>query len=909
VSPYPGDIGTYACPPGSTPEPITDANNEVVGYTCRYPDGQTRDPIPINVPTPPPGYTPTGPPPAGRTPVAPGTPAANPVLPRQPGGAAVPYTPPGRVSLFPGPVFAGPTASPAGSLTQATSDTSSSFVGSATAIANASINQNISILNQDVTPLADAVYTGISSAVADVQTVAQNTTTAITGALGTFSNGLFDWAKSIGTWLKDNIVGILDDIKNGVVKVAEAVYNVISGALSKIADFYSNTIAPILDKVASAVKSIADFYQQHIQPILQAVSEAITVVQKAVVAIEADLKSGLQGILQLPTDLANAVSGIDQALIRAGRALQVKKADDADFYFVTDDGKGFADHLKSLGAAVTQLGVTPQKTTYSPGHESLTEPTLAQELPKLLDAMNTVIFDIAKGLKNIALDPAKLAESLGVGLAAFWAGLIEPLELLFALWEIMKAPLGVVGELAEERIREVTQLSKLDGATLASAWQRDFITADAMDAEMAVQGYNKERSDLLRRLKTYVEDSATLVDYRYRGIVTDVDYAAGLKDLGFTPEQSAALLEGSTKLLDVTVALDAWRRLKMDEATLDQIIAVNRYTPAQGELLKNLNFSGPDYPTAYRAYLERRMLERLNMATPDPSTIPAEVHDAGHRQGLNDDAILAQWTSQLNTLPSTLWLALYWRGQASPQELYNALFRDRVPEALWQNWIDSQRPLIPFRTIPAMVSAGLISESEAVSRLEKHGYSAPDAVLLMQYATRQKKAAAATTAVAQHGLSLQQAKTAYEDGLLTEDQYATLLKEHGFDPNAVTVEIKLAKITQETKARKQIGIDIVNEYQAGLIDQQTALQQLSTSGYTIAEQAAVKKKLKTAAAVKAKLPSEAEVRAMATKDVITTQDYYDTLVTIGYSTVWAQRFLDLHFPSTPSQPATSPAGG
>jgi hypothetical protein len=909
-------LGTYFCPPGTVPIPATDSfGNPLLDdfgsplYRCLGIGGDIGLPVLITVPIPPPGYTPVGAPPPATTSTPPPAIAANPVRQRQPGAPSVPYTPPGRISLFPGPFGGVSSSQPVVPTSTSTSESQTSIAGGAVAIANASINQSITVMNQDVTPLADAVNSAINSAVQDAATTAQDTTNQITGSLNTFSTSLFDWAKSIGTWLKDHIVSILDDIKNGVIKVADTVYNVISGALDKVATFYKDTLEPILSKIATSVKNIADFYEQHIKPILDAVSTAINTIQKAITAIEADLKSGLQGILQLPTDLANAVSGIDAALIRAGRALKVHKADDADFYYVTADGKGFADHIKSLGAALTGLGVAPQKTTFSPGHESLSEPTLAQELPKLLDAMNTIIFDIAKGLKNIALDPAKLGETLGIGLAAFWAGLIEPLELLLALWEIMKAPLGVIGELAEERVREVTQLTKLDGGTLAAAWQRDFITSDAMDEELATQGYNKQRSELLRRLKTYVEDPATLVDYRYRGIVTDDDFASGLKDVGFTPAQRAALLEGSTRLLDVTTALDAWRREKMDEATVDEIIAVNRFTTAQGELLKNLNFSGPDYQSAYRAYLERRMLERIGLPTPVEDTIPAEVHDAGHHQGLNDAAILAQWTSQVNSLPSTLWLALYWRGQASLEELRNALFRDRVPEDLWTNWIDSQRPLIPFRTIPAMVAAGLITEAEAISRLEKHGYSLPDAVLLMQYASRGSKKAKATTATTQHDLSLAQAKTAYDDGIITVDQYKEILLAHGLDSNAVAIEVKLTQISQETKARKQIGIDIVDEYQAGLIDQQTALQQLASSGYTIAEQAAVQKKLKAANSVKAKTPSEAELRAMTKHAVISTDDYYNSLIVIGYSTTWAQRFRDLYFPVDTSQPAAALAGG
>lgn len=822
-----------------------------------------------------------------------------PIEPMPPGAPGSPENPIQATGTapYPAPPPQTPLPQPPPVVQQTTTTQTGTSFAYAQAIATASINQAINIMNQDVSPLAGAVEAAINASAQTAQQIALDTAGQISQSIGQYSQGFFGWVESLVKFLRDHISDILKTIVNTVEKFGQEVYKLISSAVNYINGVVQNTVVPVLERIGQSIQKVVDFYQQHIQPILQTIAAVEETVSRAIVAIEADIHSGLQGILQLPTDLANAFSSIDQALIRAGRALKVHKADDADFYFVTDDGKGFADHIKSLSGALAGLGAPVGATTFSPGHESLSEPTLAEELPKLLDAMNKIVFDIAKGFKNIAFDPKKLAETLGIGVAAFWAGLFEPLEALLALWEIMKAPLGVIGELAEERVREVTQLSKLGGATLAEAWRRDFITSEAMDEEMKVQGYNKQRSELLRRLTTHVEDTASLLEYRYRGIVTDADFSAGLNDLGFTDSQKSALLEGSVKLFDVATILDAWRRGKVEESTVDQVIKANRFDEVQGELLKVLNFAGPDYQSAYRAYLEHRMLDRLNLPTPVEETIPAEVHDAGHRQGLNDAAILAQWTSQVNSLPSTLWLSLYWRGQASIEELRNALFRDRVPEGLWQNWIDAQRPLIPFRTVPGMVSAGLLNKAQAIAYLEKHGYSSNDAILLMEYATRGSKSSKATTAAAQHDLSLSQAKTAYEDGILTADQYTTLLKAHGLDDNAAALEIKLANITQETKARKQIGIDVVNEYQAGLIDQQTALQQLANSGYTVAEQAAVAKKLRTATAAKAKVPSETEVRAMAKHDVITVDDYYQTLITLGYSTTWASRFRDLYFPA------------
>jgi phage gp36-like protein len=242
---------------------------------------------------------------------------------------------------------------------------------------------------------------------------------------------------------------------------------------------------------------------------------------------------------------------------------------------------------------------------------------------------------------------------------------------------------------------------------------------------------------------------------------------------------------------------------------------------------------------------------------------------------------------------------------ASRAELLEALFRDHVPEALAENWIDSQRPLIPFRTIPAMITAGILSEADGLRLIQEHGFSLENAVLLLRYATRQSKTTKAATATAQKTVSEAQAKTAYEDGLIGRDQYLTLLEAHGWAPAAALLEVQLTDIAIETKDRKQVSTDIVNQYEAGMIDQQTALQLLAQSGLTPAEQAAAAKKLTSAKSAKAKIPSEAELRAFALHDIITPDDYQSTLVVLGYSEAWAAAFRALHFPIVPPPAAAT----
>jgi hypothetical protein len=870
------DYGSLFPPPapidiGLAPAPVVDIPPYPQPIISIEPPPVIPYPPPVTVPLPQPGLPPIGYDPSG-----------NPIY-SVTGTLGQPSAPP---PLPPGPVYAPPP----------TVVTQTSAGGTATATAIASINQQIQILSQDITPLVQGIQDALKQSAQTQADIAQNTANQISQAINGYSNGLFGWVQDLFTWLKKNIGDVIKGIASVLEKVGKAIFDAIKSVGQAVADWFTQTVGPVLAKIGDAIQKFSEYYQKHIEPILQSIASIQQVVSAAIVAVEKDLQAGLSGLLRLPTDIANALTGIDQALIRAGRALQVTQASDANFYYVTQDGHGFADHIKSLSDKISGKGVVPETTTYSPGTLNLNEPTLAQELPKLIDAMNAIFGDLVSGVRNIIGDPKKVMEAVGVGAAAFWFELLEPFEALVAIWEVMKAPLEIVGELAAERVREITQLTKLDPATLVQAWRRKFIDQAAMDDEMRVQGYNGNRSELLRRLSTHVEDVPTLIDFLYRGVVARSDFDSGLRDLGFTDAQIEAAVEGSTQLLDITTVLTAWRRGDVDEAQVDSVFAVNRWNDAERDLLKGLTFAPRNYAGAYGEYLVNRVLVDMNFPTPVFDTIPQAVRDAGRADGLSDGAILAQWTSQVNTLPAQAWLQLFWRGQASRTELDVVLERDRVPRLLNDNWIDSQRPLIPFRTIPGMIAAGIMTEAEGLDYLQRHGYSLADAVKLLEYAKRGSKNSKATTAQTQHDISLAQAKTAYQDGILTSDQYLTLLKTHGLDDNAATLEIELVNIAEETKARKQIGQDIINEYQAGLINQQEAFQQLAASGYTIAEQAAVQKKLQPAAVGKVKVPSEAELRAFASHNIITSDEYENRLITIGYTAQDAANFRQLHFP-------------
>lgn len=760
--------------------------------------------------------------------------------------------------------------------------------------------------------IAAAIQAGLSDQVSAIASQTNALLGGIKDSIGSVVGTLADAAKNIFGNIGDVIKALAENIGNVIKDLAVALAKGIADLAETVAKVFKENILPILEKIGNAIIEINKFYQEHIAPILQAVQQSIKVIEGAINAIEADLHAGIKGLLALPGDISTALGGLDASLQRAAEALSNKHADVQSKITFGSTNVPSGGWLGGMVGAIAGLSTNPKTTTFKPSKETLDEPTLAEALPKLLPALNQITLDLIHGLWNMLKDPAKAGElALGVSVGLF-AEMFEPFEILLFLWEVMKAPLEVVGELAEERTRELIPIHKLDPATLTEAWKRDFITAGQMDEEMLVQGYNGERSKILRDLSRFVEDSATLAEYRFRGIIADSDFASGLRILGYTDSQIEAFRTANYKLLDPSTAAQAVRRGLIDETGFKTVLSTLRYDDAQQALFADLLYQPPSPVQADQAKRKRAFLGQFAYTMQDVDTPPPDFVQQAKAAGANDDAIRALWWDSWNTLDVSAWVNLYWRGLRTYEQLTAKLTEAHIPDSLHKDLIDSLRPLIPFRTVPSMVKANIISGSEAIQILQAHGYTQYDATKLLQYATKGSTKAAATAATNTHATSLSTARSLYEEGALTEAQYRDVLQEHGLSIAQVEATVQVENVAAAAKARKQAAQDIVNEFQAGLIDVPTAQQQIASLGYTQAEQARYLKAIRTARTAKAKIPGEGDLNHMMQKSVITPDEYVAALVAGGYSPEWAQRFVTWRNAATPlptEQPQSSPANG
>jgi transposase InsO family protein len=346
-----------------------------------------------------------------------------------------------------------------------------------------------------------------------------------------------------------------------------------------------------------------------------------------------------------------------------------------------------------------------------------------------------------------------------------------------------------------------------------------------------------------------------------------------------------------------------WRYGQIDDDALRAVLTINRYSEDEAQAFIDTALR-PEQTADYINRTQRDSVFSSHLVI-DPfyEAPPQPYIDAAKAEGVNAQVARDAWRSSFQFPQLNQWLSLYFRGIRTHTELMAAMDYYRVPQNLRDDYIQANRALIPFRTIPGMVAAGIIDESYAKQQLQGHGYDLQAAEALLAYS--KTKVQTTTPVVAQqiHEISVATAKEFWNEGAFTDDQLKQLLVAHGYSDYTAAVTLTTMQIAHAQKLRKQVGQDIVNEALAGILTDDQAIQQFSQRNFSIQEIAKLTRQLRTGRRQNAKIPSEAELLKMAKQSIITPNDYGNALSAMGYAANWVQAIVQLNFPDGFPEPA------
>lgn len=762
-----------------------------------------------------------------------------------------------------------------------------------TGFGTVNIDNAVNISANTFSAINDAISGAITGAARFAAIIAQSSAEAVIKSVGDLTRGIFEdvngFMGGLVDWLKAGIKSILDHVGDIFKVIADNIGNIIKDLGKTLSDIL-NRVVEIVDRIAKTIQEINDKF---IQPIANLITVTMKTVNTLIDVIGKDLHDGLKGIVNIPRDIADGLGSLDATMQRTVEQVGTANKQTAVDVLIGKSGAAVGDHLKVLG---DNIGRATQGGTIDVTYQDFVKLFDHCELP------NT---------KQIFEAAAKEWQKAPEFLQWLVKGAIYTLSLALQ----SAGSLEILYETAEENARATCPIKKLGPGDALQALRRGFISEEAATDELLKQGISKERMRILRDLGKQLIDGNTLIDFWYRQIITHDEMVHGLKLLAYTDDQIHAIETGSAQLYNPSVAVRNFFEGDINRAEMDAILHANRYNDAQIQGLLDDIMHPAAALDALEGDLNRVLLGELNIA-PDiaDSRLNNAIADVRRdysvdapsglehlytfvrcavSEHLEDTAIRQKWFSHWNTLSVATWIQLYFRGIRTKTELHAVMDRHHIPRALHDDIIDSQRSLIPFRTIPAMVSAGVIDEQYALRQLQGHGYDLTAANALLNYALQRSKGSKADTAKTVHEFSMATAKTFFLDGAITEAQYRDVLAAHGLDQSMIDLTVRADLLKEHAKERKELANDIINQALVGLITHEDAVQQLANNNYTIAEQAKYLKSLRTAKKAASKLPSEADLHRFLFNGIIDIDIYKDGLTALGYEQEWVNAFAIL----------------
>ena len=682
-----------------------------------------------------------------------------------------------------------------------------------------------------------------------IEAFTNNTAGAIGNALANAINKLFDPTSILQTALESDIKSISDvvsgidgEIVGPLGKAIGDLDTVFSGFPQDIGIQLDKVFSPLFDSLKKVWDAIASGDINEISKIAHVLFEFFTTNQHSLADIARDIER--IGVI-FPGSVHSTIDW--------------------------DDIKEIGSQLKNLGAELAGVAGHTLGEVFAPS-DHITEKCDLTNFDEARSQAKKVVDEGSDWLKSIVHGLFYILMELVV---------IEPLA-------------EKARELDIERLNHNCPITKIDPGKVVELWSRGILAESDAREELISQGYNKSRQNLLYDGTHFQPDSGTLIDHWFRSIISADVLSQGLKALGYDDTQIEALKMGSIKLLDPSLLLQLWQRNLITEAEIRQALNVQRYDNAQIDGILSSGFRPPNVAESIRGDAIRKVLGNFWLPfISDFDTIPQEVKDAGRAEGMNDDTIRQQWWAHWNILDPATWINLYYRGHRSATELSAALDGFFIPPTLQLDLIDANRPLIPFRTLPTMLASGDITEEQARKKLQQHGFAAEDIDLLIKYAERSKAKATAATPTAVKTLSIQNARTLFDDGAITQEQYVSILEAHGYTAALAAQQAQVDQIAAHAKERKQQLTDLESEVEVGTTTVDAAISQLAGAGFTAAEIARFQNAVRRTATKNTKHPSFPEMVHFFKAGLVTADMIKSELQVQGWLEPWLSAFMGL----------------
>lgn len=758
------------------------------------------------------------------------------------------------------------------------------------------VNNAVTATDQGVQQVADAVNNAIQAGANAAVDVAKQAADAVASGIAGLAQKIWDGIQAafgnIGSVLSSIAQIVWDNLSNIVKALGDGIVQLIQN----IKDFLTPILTSIASSIDAVVKQIQNINDTLIQPIVTFYNETVKTISTLTVAIEQDLHEGIGGLLKIPGQLADQLGSFDASLQRTIQQLGTTNIETVKTG-VTFAGETlpqpFGDAMAKALGGTTLTGTL--KTTFGE-NVSISNETLATVSNEAIAALGPLLKEILDIIVNSFKGTFDQLHADWTDIGSVFVGLLDGILGLLTTVTAMGSLASPLIDAAEQEARKRVPTRKLDPATVVRAMQRGFLTSTAGLAEISTTGLDATRTQVLVDLSVFLADVNAALDWWYRGIITDDDLAANMKDHGITTDDQAAIRAASINLPSLTDLL-RWKDFGLiSDGEFTSNAKVLRYDDAQIQAILGTYQQRETAQT--RAQLDGLLNNSsagwLNKTLNTP--VPDQVSLAGQRAGMHPDLVRYIWLGHWELPSVQQFIESYFRGYRTLTEVQQRMAVDNIPSELWDELIQIQRPLIPYRSIPSLVKNGLMSQTQAEAELAAHGFDLTHVELIMKSVNPPANTTAAKQAADIHTLSIANARELWGLGSLTDDQYTQILEAHGYTAELAAAQLKADAINLHVKNQKQTLADYLAQVEAGAMTPDDAISQLTAQGFTTAQVSKFALQVQKALTVSAKHPTISDMRTFIKAGLLSTDDFKAELQLQGWQEPWLSAWVALETP-------------
>lgn len=411
----------------------------------------------------------------------------------------------------------------------------------------------------------------------------------------------------------------------------------------------------------------------------------------------------------------------------------------------------------------------------------------------------------------------------------------------------------VLVELARQRLPPNIVLDLLNRGEISMADARTTLRYNGMD-DQAIDHFLLTRRQFL--------SPAVAADAVIRGILTPAEGEAIAAKAGMTSGDFDLLTLDTGEAPALQTLLEAYRRGIIDDARLEHGIRTGRLRNEWFDVAKALRYSPVSPAEAITGAVEGHLDQ-------------AKARNLAEQAGL--DPANFDWLFQTHGTPVAIGQALQlWnRGKMTRAEVEQVVRESRTKTKYVDAVLELRRHILPERTVASMFGKGTLTKAQATERLRWVGVADEDiGPLLAEHA--------ATKTAGVRELSQSTVLALFADGAISEATCRAHLSALGYADTDVTLILSLTKLAA-TRKLQQAAVAVVRaKYVARHLARDRAVAALDAAKVSADERDTLLGVWDLEREATRRLPTVAELTAAQKAQAITTDEWVQRIVDLGY---------------------------